>query len=366
MSSETGQELTEVRAGHELDLGKLTEYLTANMKVRGPLKIMQFEGGQSNPTYSIHDADGKRYVMRKQPPGDLANPSAHRVDREYTILEALSTKTNLPVPKVYVLCKDPAIAGKPFYIMEYCEGRIFAGVFGPFSKAIGPVVPDKNAYAYYHELLDTLAAFHKVDINAVGLGNYGAKGKFYERSINRFADITRIQSQARDIRTGEKIVQIARLDDIVAWMRRNLPPDENTLVHGDYRLGNVIFDKTEPKLIAILDWELSTTGHPISDLLVCCGQFLNGSAPGHPSFEYLLQYYCKKVGRPYPIPYWDFFTAFNTWRGAVIGQGIAMRYALGQASSQSAGLWAATIGPSIDKVLAIVDRGDLYPDKPKM
>jgi aminoglycoside phosphotransferase (APT) family kinase protein len=274
--------------------------------------------------------------MRKKPPGTLL-PSAHQVEREYRIIKALAA-TDVPVPRVHLLCEDAGVIGTAFFVMDFVEGRIMRDPMMPESG------PDERA-ACYDSLNDVLARLHKVDFRAVGLGDYGRPQGYVARQLARWSK----QYEA------SKIDEIPEMDHLIEWLGRNIPADdETTIAHGDYRIENIVFHQVEPRVVAVLDWELSTLGHPIGDLAWTCRAYhcppgLDGvssfqgidlKAHGIPSEDEFVAAYCKRVGRR-SVPDLMFFVVFAFFRGAAIAQGIAMRAKLGNASGPDAALRGA-------------------------
>src|SRR5262245_40646523 len=242
----------EVREQHRFDVDALERYLQAHVPgFRGPLSVQQFRGGQSNPTYHL-EAGGHEYVLRRKPPGKLL-PSAHAVDREYRIMTALAS-TGVPVPRTYLYCDDAAVVGTPFYLMDCVHGRIFVEPALP-----GATPADRRGI--YDAMNAVLARLHTVDWSALGLGDFGRPGNYFARQIHRWS------AQYRASET-EKIDSMERL---LSWLPEHVPTaDETTIAHGDYRPGNLIIHPTEPRVVAVLDWELSTLGHPLADLGYNC------------------------------------------------------------------------------------------------
>ncbi len=324
-----------VRAAHRFDEAALERYLRAHMdEFEGPLSVQQFGGGQSNPTFLL-SAGAKRYVMRKKPPGQLLK-SAHQVDREYRIMKALA-QTDVPVPRMHVLCDDESVVGTAFYVMDFLEGRIFRD---PQLPGVAPV----QRAAIYDSMNDVLARLHKVDFAKVALGDFGKPGNYFERQIARW--ITQYRAAQTD--------QIADMERLIEWMPKNIPSDDSvTIAHGDYRLENSIFHPTEPRMIAVLDWELSTIGHPLADLAYNCMGYrvqnprqgglvgVNFEATGIPSEQAYVSKYCARVGRE-RIENWPFYLSFSVFRLASISQGVYKRGIDGNASSAT----AATAGNS--------------------
>ena len=237
----------EVQEAHRFDVAALERYLRAHVEgFGGSLEVRQFRGGQSNPTYHV-SAGGCEYVLRRKPPGKLL-PSAHAVDREYRVITALG-KAGFPVPRTFVLCEDDSVIGTAFYVMDCVHGRIVT------DPAIPSVTP-RERHAIYESLIDVLARLHTADWQALGLADFGRPGNYFARQIHRWTQ------QYRASET-EKIESMERL---IPWLPEHIPAgDETTLVHGDFRLGNVIIHPTEPRIVAVLDWELSTLGHPLAD-----------------------------------------------------------------------------------------------------
>jgi aminoglycoside phosphotransferase (APT) family kinase protein len=314
---------------HQFDLEGLAAYLRAQGRpFEGDLQVEQFAGGQSNPTYLV-TAGGERYVLRRKPPGALL-PSAHAVDREFRIMRALA-HSGVPVPQVIVLCEDPAVIGTAFMLMEYVQGRVFWDATLPGLEAA-------ERLALYDELNRVIAALHAVDYGAVGLADYGRPGNYLKRQIDRWT------RQYRAAATEP----IEAMERLIEWLPAHVPEsDETTVVHGDYRIDNVIFHPTEPRILAVLDWELSTLGHPLADLAyhvmtwrVTPGEFrgMRGAdlaALGIPDEAAYVAAYCRRTGRA-GIADWDYYLAFNMFRMAAILQGILARALQGNAASAEA------------------------------
>jgi len=321
--SDYQNETIPVREAHRLDEEKLRVYLSANMDGIGDdIAMCQFAVGQSNPTYMI-STGGCEFVLRKKPPGTLL-PSAHAVDREYRIMTALRD-TDVPVPKTYLLCEDESVLGTAFFVMDKVDGRVLDDQYAPAFS------PEERGAVYDH-LLQVLAAFHAVDYEAVGLGDFGRPGNYYERQINRWTK-QYLASQTDDIEAMMKLME---------WLPKNVPQDDTTtLVHGDYRLGNNIIHPTEPRIVAVLDWELATLGHPLADLAYCyvacfmaTGELLERLS-GLPSEEQFIGRYCELTNRD-GIPDWTFYKVFQLFRLAAIVQGVYKRGLDGIASNAKA------------------------------
>ena len=320
---------TGVRAGHEIDRVSLERYLLDHVDgFRGPVEVRQFEGGQSNPTYFLHTI-ARDYVVRKKPPGQLL-PSAHAVDREYRVMKALA-ETNVPVPPALHLCDDASVIGTPFFVMGCVEGRVFRQPHLPGVSA------DDRA-AMYADMADALARLHTVDVAAVGLSDYGKPGNYYSRQIARWGQ------QYVAAKTGD----IASMDRLMEWLPAHIPAgDETAIVHGDYRVENLIFHPTEPRIVAIVDWELSTLGHPLADLAYNCLTYylpqealgrveaVDDDRSGLPDEAQYVADYCRRTGRS-KIADWNFYLAFSMFRLASILQGVYARGLQGNAASEYA------------------------------
>lgn len=338
------------RSVETLDSEVLGPYLEANVAGFGGLiKVEKFADGQSNPTFKVSAASGE-YVLRRQPPGKLLK-SAHAVDREYRVLAVLAD-TNVPVPRVYHLCKDRDVIGSMFYVMEYCDGRIF------WDSAI-PEVDKAERTAIYDEINKVLAALHQVDIEKAGLSDFGKPGSYFERQYERWSS----QYRASELRP------IAAMEALISWLGKHLPEDDGrvSLVHGDYRLDNMIFDPSSPKVIALLDWELSTLGHPFADVGYQCMQLRMPADIGHisglrgkdlgelgiPSEEEYVARYCERMGID-GIDHFGFYVAFSFFRLAAIIQGVAKRAADGNASNRNAAQLGEFVEPMAELALEAI------------
>jgi len=323
-----------VRAAHKFNEAALADYLQREAGIAGSLQVQQFGGGQSNPTFLL-SSGAQRFVLRKKPPGQLLK-SAHQVDREFRIMKALS-QTDVPVPCMVALCEDESVIGTSFYVMEYLEGRIFRD----------PQVPDvsrEERAAIYDSMNDVLARLHRVDYRKVELEDFGRPGNYFERQITRF--ITQYRSAQTDT--------IPEMEDLIGWLPQHIPAEPSvTIAHGDFRLENTIFHATEPRMIAVLDWELSTIGHPLADLAYnCLGyHFMNPrqggligidfEATGIPRERDYVDLYCARTGRG-PIEKWPFYVSFSLFRLASISQGVYKRGLDGNASSETAAQFGNT------------------------
>ena len=332
--------MSETAYTFDFDTGKLADYLETNMDgFQGPLTATKFAGGQSNPTFLIESADGK-YVLRRKPPGELLK-SAHAVDREFRVMRALAN-TQVPVARVYHLCEDISIIGSMFYLMEFVDGRVL------WDSALPEDSPEHRG-AIYNEMNRVLAALHTVDVGAVGLSDYGKPGNYFERQTGRWS------KQYKTTETGV----IAEMDSLIQWLPKHMPDDDGriALVHGDYRLDNMIFHHCEPRVLALVDWELSTLGHPFADLAYQCMQLrmahegimpglggVDRKALGIPLEDEYLALYCKRTGIG-EIPNWDFYIAFSFFRFAAILQGVKKRALDGNASSDKALEMGAMVEP---------------------
>ena len=323
-------ELTPVRPAHVFDEDALETYMATYVDgFRGPMKVQQFEGGQSNPTFLL-EAPTARYVLRKQPPGELL-PSAHQVDREYRVMDALY-ETDVPVPKMYALCEDANVIGTKFYIMEMVEGRLY-------TKTTLPELTPGDRREVYLDMARVLAALHRVDPTTVGLGDFRRPGNYFDRQVNRWTK----QYLASET---ENIDAMNRLID---WLPTNIPTESSSgIVHGDFRLGNLLLHETLPKIVAILDWELWSVGDALADLGYLCQEYhylvsetedmLPGAdleTLGIPAEEELVQTY-RAAARRGPIDNWTFYIVYNMFRSAGIIQGVYKRGLDGNASSDKA------------------------------
>jgi aminoglycoside phosphotransferase (APT) family kinase protein len=319
-----------VREGFNFDVSRLAQWMTANVEgFAGPLSVEQFIGGQSNPTYKLV-TPSRHYVLRRKPPGQLLK-GAHAVEREAQVLTGLE-KAGFPVAHVYALCTDDEVIGTWFYVMEMVKGRIFW-------DATLPAIAAADRAAYFDAMNATIAQLHQVDYAAVGLGDYGKPGNYFARQISRWT-----RQYLEDKEAGRD----RNMDAVAAWLPENIPPDDETrIVHGDFRIDNMIFHPSEPRVLAVLDWELSTLGHPLADFAYhammyrmppdivagLAGADLNAlNIPGEA--EYVAAY-CRRTGRD-AIPNYDFYVAFNFFRLAAIFHGISGRVVRGTASSANA------------------------------
>ncbi len=318
-----------VRSVHAFDVGPLQDYLSKYIPgaARG-LEVGQFKGGQSNPTYLLTATDG-RFVLRRKPPGALL-PSAHAVDREFRIIRALHGGP-VPVPRPLCYCDDAAVIGTSFYVMEFVDGRIF------WHPELTELTPAERGAAY-EEMNRVIAAIHSVDPAAVGLGDFGRPDGYVARQIDRWTKQYRASELAR----------IEAMESLIEWLPRNMPADEpGRITHGDFRLDNLIFDKSASRILAVIDWELATLGNALSDFAYNCMPFrmprsmrkglagLDLAALGIPGEAEYTSNYCRRTGRS-STPSFDFYIAFNLFRLAAILQGVAARAVAGNASSEHA------------------------------
>ena len=331
---------TEVRTGYGFDVARLEKFLAAEIPgFAGPLSARQFAGGQSNPTYLL-TTPSARYVLRRKPPGQLL-ASAHAVDREFRVIKALGDHSSVPVARALVLCKDEAVIGTWFYVMEAVDGRVFWDTtFPEVSRADRP--------RYFDAMNAALANLHSVDYVAIGLADFGKPGSYFTRQITRWS---------RQYREDEAAGNLPTLDRLIEWLAANIPPgDDASIVHGDYRCDNLIFHPAEPRVLAILDWELSTIGHPLADFgyhlmiyrmpRIGVTGMLNVDLAGLniPSEAEYVRAYCERTGRD-GIPNLDFYLAFNMFRMAAIFHGIRGRMLRGTAASERAREYAAAVEP---------------------
>ncbi|MCP4753062.1 MAG: phosphotransferase [Proteobacteria bacterium] len=316
-----------VRPGYELDTDALQRYMEKNVEgYSGLLEIGQFKGGQSNPTYLLA-AGGKHYVLRRKPSGVLLK-SAHAVDREYRVITALA-QTDVPVAKTFALCTDETVIGTWFYIMDYVEGRIFWTYEN---------IPPNERGEVFDAMVDTIARLHQADYERIGLGDFGRQGNYFARQISIWSK--QYQASITESYPG--------MDKLIQWMNDRIPDNEETsIVHGDFRLDNLIFHPTEPRILAILDWELSTLGHPLSDFSYQCmaWRLQPGALRGMAGLDYhalelptekeYVDAYCRRTDRD-SIKNAEYYVAFNIFRVAAISFGILGRVRDGTASSQQA------------------------------
>jgi aminoglycoside phosphotransferase (APT) family kinase protein len=331
LHEDTGRGGVSANAASDFDLTALASYLHGCIEgFRAPLRAQRFSGGQSNPTYLLTDAQGQRHVLRKKPAGTLL-PSAHAVEREYRVMKALE-QTDVPVARMHCLCEDAGVIGTAFYVMEFVDGRILWD----------PALPGLDAAersATYDEMSRVVAALHKVDPRAVGLEDYGRAGDFFERQIGRWS------KQYRAAETEP----IPAMDRLIEWLPAHIPArGETTIFHGDLRLDNLIFHPREPRILAVLDWELSTLGHPLADFAYhalpwrLTSQQFRGMAEkdplpaGVPSEQEYLRQYCERTGRTLDLGEYEFCVAYSMFRLAAILQGILKRSLDGTASSAQA------------------------------
>ena len=337
-------------ADDELDLQRLNDYLRAQLPLIGEIEeARKFSDGQSNPTFLLATARGQ-LVLRRQPAGELLK-SAHAVDREFRVIEALQD-SDVPVPRAIHLCLDRDVIGSLFFLMGYQPGRIFWD----------PTLPALDATErarVYAEMNRVLVALHEVDVDAVGLGDFGRPGNYFERQVSRWS---------RQYRASE-VEPIPAMNRLLEWLPQNLPPDDGqvSLIHGDYRIDNLIFDQASSRAVALLDWELSTLGHPYADLAYQCMQWrmpndcvipglgeVDRDALGLPSEAEYVASYCEKRGLD-GIPHWNFYLVFSYFRFAAILQGVMKRALDGNASSSKAFAYGALAPLLANDAVALID-----------
>ncbi|KAM7192249.1 Protein kinase-like domain containing protein [Naviculisporaceae sp. PSN 640] len=360
------------RVRQPIDIRSLENWISRKVpQIEVPLDVKQFGFGQSNPTYLLTAADNRKYVLRKKPPGQLVSKTAHKVEREYRIISALA-KTDVPVPKAYCLCEDDSVIGTPFYIMEYLDGRIFE------DPVIPNVLPDQRR-AIWSDAVRVLAKLHRLDPKSVGLENFGKSTGFYNRQIATWSAICDAQARVEDVDTREAVGQLPHFKEMMEFFadQKQQPVDRGTLIHGDFKIDNLIFHKTEPRVIGILDWEMSTIGHPLSDLsnlitpyftarldprksISVHPGFLPRATHGLPTPEEITQLYFSvtdpgtkstlelSLGQDQQDQRrreLQWAQAFNIFRLSAICQGIAARQAGRQASSEKARRHGDARGP---------------------
>lgn len=335
-----------------IDIERLTTYLEANIAgFVGPIVLDKFPGGQSNPTYKVTAQSGL-YVLRSQPAGKLLK-SAHAVDREYKVIDALKD-SNVPVANVFHLCTDVEITGAMFYLMEFCEGSVY------WNASLTEIQTNEQRAQMYNAMNKVLVALHSVDIKSCGLEDFGKPGNYFERQLGRWTKQYRLT----------ELKKIAAMDELCLWLESHLPADDGRvcLVHGDFRLDNMMFAKDKPEVIAVLDWELSTLGHPFADLAYqCMGlrmpqgmgsidglQGINRSKLGIPSEEEYVASYCQRMGIE-KIDNWTFYLAFSFFRLAAIVQGVAKRASQGNASNKNANKVGAFVKPLAQMAMSIIN-----------
>ena len=317
---------------HRFDESRLAAWMRDNVEgYQGPLEVRQFKGGQSNPTYQLI-TPSRTYVMRRKPPGKLL-PSAHAVDREFRVISALHP-TGFPVARPYGLCVDDDVIGTMFYVMEMVEGRIL------WDQSL-PAYPPAERHAIHMASIRTLAALHTIDYKAVGLEGFGRPGNYMKRQIDRWTK----QYKASETQ------HIDSIERLIEWLPNSAPEDDQTtIVHADYRLDNMVMHATEPRVVAVLDWELSTLGNPLADFTYVLMQWVNGAiaaipdleAQGIPTMEAVVAEYCRLTGRG-GLPELNWFFAYNAFRLAGILQGIVGRARDGTANSPQAAAMEARV-----------------------
>jgi aminoglycoside phosphotransferase (APT) family kinase protein len=344
-----------VLASHQFDVSNLEHYLRAHIEIEPPLLVRQFRGGQSNPTYYIEtsgrDLQGlrHRFVVRRKPPGHLL-PSAHAIEREYQVMHALRD-SGVPVPRTYLLCEDANVIGTPFFVMEYVDGR-------PMTDAALPDRSSDDRRAIYRSMIEVLARLHSVDWRAAGLQDFGKPGNYVARQIHRWTTQYRASETER----------IDAMERLIEWLPAHVPADEAaSIVHGDYRPGNLLVHPAEPRVAAVVDWELSTIGHPLVDVAHHAlifrtgpedfGAFADRPRPeGIPGEEAHLETYCRMTGRA-SLPDWDFYVAFAMFRFAAIFQGIMGRVVAGTANDPEARKVGARAAPLASRAWRLVGAG---------
>jgi aminoglycoside phosphotransferase (APT) family kinase protein len=344
----------EFRAGLEFDVAALEHYLAAHIAdFRAPSRVRQFPGGQSNPTYRL-DTPGASYVLRRKPPGVLL-PSAHAIDREYRVMHALALHTGFPVAKPRLLCEDNAVIGTAFYVMDFVDGRI---LWDPQL----PELARDDRRAVFMAMVETLADLHAVDYVAIGLADFGRPEGYVARQIARWSKQYAVDAEVAG--------RVPAMEQMIEWLPRNAPTAEPApaLVHGDYRLDNMMFHPTEDRVVALLDWELSTLGHPAADLAFQCMQWRlpHGSsalrglggvdrlALGIPSEEAYVEAYCRRMGID-GIADWNFCLAVSFFRLASICQGVYKRGLDGNASSNEASRFGEAARRIADAGCSVLD-----------
>ncbi|KAJ3699837.1 hypothetical protein LUZ61_003542 [Rhynchospora tenuis] len=387
MALMTSQLLKPVQPAHRFDEAALLRYAAAHVEgFPSPpqlerFSVTQFGHGQSNPTFCLEAVSNgtppvvKRYVLRKKPPGVILQ-SAHAVEREYQVLRALGDHTDVPVPRVFCLCHDSSIIGTPFYIMEYLEGRIYAD-----NKLMG-VEPEKRRVIYLGAAR-ALAALHRVDVDSIGLQNYGRRDNYCKRQVVRW-------ERQYLASTGDgKPNRYPRMLELVEWLKQNIPINDSStgsgtgLVHGDYRVDNLIFHPTEDKVFGVLDWELSTLGNQMCDVAYSTLAYIVDATPtesgsiggfdytgrpeGIPSLEEYLAVYCSLSGLPWPAENWKFYIAFSLFRGASIYAGVYHRWTMGNASGGERARFTGKLANAfVDRAWDFINRKTVLSPQPPL
>jgi aminoglycoside phosphotransferase (APT) family kinase protein len=349
--TETQTSTTPMASRHAIDVQRLADWLGRTVgPLDGPLTVSKFKGGQSNPTYLL-EAGGQSFVLRRKPPGKLL-PSAHAVDREYRVMKALAA-TDVPVARMHALCEDESVIGTMFYVMEYVDGRVL------WDPKLPDMAPAGRA-RHHDEMNRVIAALHCVDPVAVGLGDFGKTGEYIARQVARWTK----QYQASETE------KIEPMDNLIAWLPANIPAgDETRIVHGDYRIDNVIFDPVEPRIRAVIDWELCTLGHPLADFANHCmawrippGMFrglggLDLASLGIPTEREYVAAYCRRTGREgIDARDWEYYMVYNMFRLAAIAQGVLARAVQGNASSAEALQTGRVVRPLAELAWGQVER----------
>lgn len=338
-----------MQTNFDFDVAQLAAYLEDKVAgFKGPLTAEKFAGGQSNPTFKITAASGE-YVLRRKPPGELLK-SAHAVDREYRVLSALAN-TEVPVVEVYHLCEDDSVIGSMFYLMEFKQGTVF------WDPAL-PEMRNAERRVIFDRMNKVLVDLHSVDVDKLGLADYGRPSNYFARQTDRWSK----QYRASELET------IGDMDRLMEWLPQNMPADDGklVLVHGDFRLDNIMFHPSEPRPLALLDWELSTLGHPYADLAYQCMQLrldndsvlaglggIDRQALGIPSEEDYVALYCQRMGLE-NIPNWNFYVVFSMFRFAAILQGVAKRAQEGNASSDKASRMGLLVKPLAKMAVGLI------------
>ncbi|KAF7834533.1 putative acyl-CoA dehydrogenase IBR3 [Senna tora] len=377
MAKSTSELVSRVKPGQEdFDVNALLRYASANISGFPPspsqFTVSQFGHGQSNPTYllEVGSVDSvKRFVLRKKPAGKLL-ASAHAVDREFQVLQALGTHTQVPVPKAFCLCNDPSVIGTAFYIMEYLEGRIF------IDPGLPGLAPERRK-AIYRETAKTLASLHSVDVDSIGLGKYGLRNNYCKRQVERWARQYTASTSEGKPASNPKMFALAD------WLRHHIPPEDSSgatagLVHGDFRIDNLVFHPFEDRVIGVIDWELSTLGNQMCDVAYSCmpyiadigfdkireGLELSG-IPGIPTQAEYLAEYCTLAGRRWPVAEWRFYVAFSFFRGASIYAGVYNRWIKGNASGGERARYAGILANGlIDVAWKFIECKSVLPQHP--
>ncbi|RAK89723.1 APH-domain-containing protein [Aspergillus costaricaensis CBS 115574] len=348
-----------------IDLHALENYFARVLPIiRAPLKVEQFEVGQSNPTYKITDSGGVSYVLRKKPPGKLLSRAVHQIEREYRVLTALQN-TDVPVPRTYCLYEYDDVIGTPFYVMQFLDGRIF-------TDSTMPGVSPAERTALWRDAVRVLGKIHTTETRSIGLQSFGKQGGYYDRQLSTFTTLSRAQEKVEDPLTRAPLGELPHLTEMIGFFSRHdlRPQDRHAVVHGDYKIDNLIFHPTESRVIAVLDWEMSTLGHPLSDFCNLTHPyfwshldqdvvgFCSRKVMGLPSRAQCVQWYAEAAGWDPESDLWwgDAFFAFRT---TVFLQSVAARHVQRQTTSPDWAKYALKVKPAAEDTWELVRKAKI-------